>query len=69
MKKIKIRRVKRVYLKKWAEDLLVLIASFCFIMLFCLDDFTSILAFLIYVVTLGGILFLCVLILSLYSRP
>lgn len=63
-----MKKTKRLYLKKWLEKLLIFINTMIFCFIACIDDFTSIKAYLILIIILGSIFYINYKIISKYGR-
>lgn len=63
-----MKKTKKRYLKKWLEKLLILINTFIFCFIACINDFTSIKAYLLLILILGSIFYINYRILKKYSR-
>lgn len=63
-----MKKTKRLYLKKWLDYTLITINCFIFCFIACIDDFTSIKAYLILIIILSTIFYINYKILKKYSR-
>ena len=63
-----MKKTKRLYLKKWLDYTLISINTMIFCFIACIDDFTSIKAYLLLILILGSIFYINYKILKKYSR-
>lgn len=63
-----MKKAKRLYLKKWLDYTLITINTMIFCFIACIDDFTSIKAYLLLILILGSIFYINCKILKKYSR-
>lgn len=63
-----MKKTKKRYLKKWLDYTLITINCFIFCFIACIDDFTSIKAYLLLILILGSIFYINYKILKKYSR-
>lgn len=63
-----MKKTKRLYLKKWLDYTLISINTMIFCFIACIDDFTSIKAYLLLILILGTIFYINYRILKKYSR-
>ena len=63
-----MKKTKRIYLKKWLDYTLISINTMIFCFIACIDDFTSIKAYLLLILILGSIFYINCKILKKYSR-
>lgn len=63
-----MKKTKRIYLKKWLDYTLISINTMIFCFIACIDDFTSIKAYLLLILILGSIFYINYKILKKYSR-
>lgn len=63
-----MKKTKKLYLKKWLDYTLITINTMIFCFIACIDDFTSIKAYLLLVLVLGSIFAVNCKILKKYSR-
>ena len=63
-----MKKTKKLYLKKWLDYTLITINTMIFCFIACIDDFTSIKAYLLLILILGSIFYINYKILKKYSR-
>lgn len=63
-----MKKTKKLYLKKWLEKLLITINTCIFCFICCIDDFTSIKAYLLLMITLFTIFYINYRIIKKYGR-
>lgn len=63
-----MKKTKKIYLKKWLDYTLISINTMIFCFIACIDDFTSIKAYLLLILILGSIFYINYKILKKYSR-
>ena len=63
-----MKKTKKIYLKKWLDYTLITINTMIFCFIDCIDDFTSIKAYLLLILILGSIFYINYKILKKYSR-
>lgn len=63
-----MKKTKRLYLKKWLDYTLIAINTMIFCFIACIDDFTSIKAYLLLILILCSIFYINYKILKKYSR-
>ena len=63
-----MKKTKKLYLKKWLEKTLITINCFIFCFICCIDDFTSIKAYLLLIITLFTIFYINYRIIKKYGR-
>lgn len=63
-----MKKTKKIYLKKWLDYTLITINTMIFCFIACIDDFTSIKAYLLLILILGSIFYINYKILKKYSR-
>ena len=63
-----MKKTKRLYLKKWLDYTLIGINTMIFCFIACIDDFTSVKAYLLLILILGSIFYINYKILKKYSR-
>lgn len=63
-----MKKTKKLYLKKWLEKTLIFINTLIFCFICCIDDFTSIKAYLLLMITLFTIFYINYRIIKKYGR-
>ena len=63
-----MRKQKKLYLKKWLENTLITINGLIFCFVCCIDDFTSIKAYLLLMIVLFTIFYINYRIIKKYGR-